>query len=133
MRVGLGVLFCALVAVPAGCQSRFDGTWQTRVSEITHKAAIAVRIKSTEGKIDGSMTLLNPDGTEMNVPMLHPVFHSDVLEYQTDIKGTFYWSLTLKGGSKARLHGSFHEMIVDEPVTRRGSTPKHRSPALTPS
>ena len=52
-------------------QSQFAGTWRTRISTITRKSAITVRIVETGKTITGTVLLTNLDGKEIEVPIVH--------------------------------------------------------------
>jgi len=112
---------CATLATGAA-QSQFAGKWQTRVSRVTKKATTTVNIVAQEQKLGGTVVLVNPDGSEIEVPILNAKALGDVIEFETLVNADrFYWSLTLKrtGSSRGLLHGSFHEMLVDEAVVKR--------------
>jgi hypothetical protein len=50
-------------------QSRFAGKWQTRVSRVTHKSAITVNIVEPEQRLGGTVVLVNPDASEIQLPL----------------------------------------------------------------
>jgi hypothetical protein len=58
----------------------------------------------------------------IEVPILNAKALGNVIEFETPVNAArFYWSLTLKkaGSSRVLLHGSFHEMLIDEAVVKR--------------
>ena len=65
--------------------------------------------------------LVNPDSSEIELAILNArLVSGNVLEFETLLKAdTFYWSLTVKTGTRGLLHGSCREMLIDEPVVRR--------------
>jgi hypothetical protein len=124
------VVITTCLSVAAVAQSQFVGKWQTTVSQVTGKSTITVDIVKNESQLIGKVTLVNPDRSEIEMPILNSVVKGQALEFETDIQGTlFNWRLTLKGGGdEALLHGSDQrpskggqggEMVIDEHVFRR--------------
>jgi hypothetical protein len=74
-----------------------------------------------EQRLSGTVVLVNPDASEIELPILNVKIDGHVIEFETrDKSDTFYWSLTLKKNrDRALLHGSFGEMLIDEPVRRQ--------------
>jgi hypothetical protein len=106
----------ALLLMPGAvfAQSPFAGKWQTR------KSAITVNIAVTEGKVRGTVVFLGPhnDQREMAASNFHE--SGNALEFETkDEHYTWSWRLTLHGRTKGLLHGSVHEMLIDERVKKR--------------
>jgi hypothetical protein len=101
-------------------QSQFAGTWQTaKANKLTGKHAITVIISVTQSKITGSVVLVNPDASEIEEPILTAVPGEKSLEFETKLgSDTFSWSLTPKSKTKAFLHGSVREMLIDERMVR---------------
>jgi hypothetical protein len=121
MRMSLGsvLVLCATLATGAA-QSQFAGKWQTRVSRVTNKATITVNIVAQEQKLDGTVVLVNPDGSEIEVAIVNAKALGNLVEFETLVNADrFHWSLTLKGDRSSRglLHGSF--MLIDEAVVKR--------------
>ena len=111
-------------------QSRFVGKWQTKTSSMTGKSTITVNIVEAENKLSGTVILVNPDRSEMEMPILSPALKGETLEFETSLQGTpFDWRLSLKkGGREALLHGSDRrpskggqggEMVIEEEVVKR--------------
>jgi hypothetical protein len=122
----------ALICLPlvALAQSQFVGKWQTKTSRVTGKPTITVNIVESENKLSGTVVLVNPDRSEMEMPILSSELKGETLEFETSLQGTpFDWRLTLKKGSReALLHGSDRrpskggqggEMVIDEPVLKQ--------------
>jgi hypothetical protein len=114
----LAVLVCFSVAAPG--QLPFAGKWQTKISPATGKHSITVNIIVNEGKIGGTVVLVNPDRTQLESPILNPEPKGKTLRFQTNDQGaTFDWSLVLKKGNvKGLLHGNVGEMLIDQSVTK---------------
>ncbi len=124
----LAVVICfSFVAL---AQSQFVGKWQTKTSQVTGKPTITVNVVESENKLSGTIILVNPDRSEMTMPMLSPELKGETLEFETSLQGTpFDWRLTLKKGSReALLHGSDRrpskggqggEMVIDEDVVKK--------------
>jgi hypothetical protein len=124
----LAVVICfSFVAL---AQSQFAGKWQTKTSQVTGKPTITVNVVESENKLSGTIILVNPDRSEMTMPMLSPELKGETLEFETSLQGTpFDWRLTLKKGSReALLHGSDRrpskggqggEMVIEEDVVKK--------------
>ena len=102
-------------------QSPFVGKWQTRFSRVTHKSAITVNIVEQEQRLSGTVVLVNPDASEIQLPIANVKVTENVIEFAThDKNDTFYWSLTLqKNRNRGLLHGSCREMLIDERVRKQ--------------
>src|SRR6266702_2026629 len=103
-------------------QSPFVGKWQTLVSRVTHKSAITVNIVEQEQRLGGTVVLVNPDASEIQLPIANvKVITENVIEFEThDKNDTFYWSLTVqKNRNRGLLHGSCREMLIDERVRKQ--------------
>jgi hypothetical protein len=75
--------------------------------------------------LGGSVVLVNPDASEIKLPMLNLKITENVMDFETHGNGFCYWSLTLQRNNKrGLLHGSCGEMLVDEPVWKRPPTRK---------
>jgi len=112
----------ALLLLPtlAFGQSQFAGEWQTKVSTLTGKHSITANIAVTDGKVTGKVVLVDPDGSEIEMPVIGPRLNEAALEFETTLRNdTFFWRLTLRSKTKALLHGSMREMLIDERVTKR--------------
>ena len=105
------------IAMP---QSPFVGEWQSRVSRVTHKPAITVNIVEQEQRLGGTVVLVNPDGSEIQLGIANVRVTENVIEFETqDMNSTFYWSLSVqKNPNRGLLHGSCGEMLIDEPVRK---------------
>ena len=62
-RIIAAILLVATSAI--GMPVPFVGKWQTRVSRVTHKAAITVNIVEQEQRLGGTVVLDNPDASEI--------------------------------------------------------------------
>jgi hypothetical protein len=124
----LAVLIC--FSVVALAQSQFVGEWQTKTSRLTGKPTITVNMIESENKLSGTVVLVNPDRSEMEMPILSPALKGKTLEFETSLQGTpFDWRLTLKkGDASGFLHGSDRrpgkggqggEMVIEERVFKR--------------
>ena len=102
-------------------QPLFVGKWQTRVSRVTHKSNITVNIVEQEQRLGGTVVLVNPDASEIQLPIANVKVTESVIEFETQDKNdTFYWSLTLKKNrNRGLLHGSCREMLIDERVRKQ--------------
>ena len=121
--------FAAVLLVattPAFGQSPFAGMWQTRTSRVTHKPAITVIIVELEKRLGGAVVLVNPDATEIKLPILNLKTTENVIEFETHENGLCFWSLKLqRNRTRGLLHaGCPTEMLIDEPVRKRPSTPQ---------
>ncbi len=87
-------------------QSPFTGMWQTRTSRATNKPAITVVIVELEKKLGGAVVLVNPDASEIKLPILNLKIAENVMEFDTRGGGPCFWSLTLqKNPNRGMLHG----------------------------
>jgi hypothetical protein len=102
-------------------QSPFVGKWQTRVSRVTHKSAITVNIVGQEQRLGGTVVLVNPDASEIQLPIANVKVAENVIEFEAhDKNNTFYWTLTVqKNRNRGLLHGSCREMLIDERVRKQ--------------
>lgn len=107
-------------------QSAFVGQWQTHTSRVTNKPAIIVIIAELNQRLGGAVVLVNPDASEIKLPILNVKITENVMEFETrDKNDIFYWSLTLRRNpDRGLLHGSSGEMLVDEPVRKQPRTPQ---------
>jgi hypothetical protein len=124
----LAVVIC--LSVVALAQSQFAGKWQTKTSRVTGKPTITVNISESENKLSGTVVLVNPDRSEMEMPILSSELKGKTLEFETNLQGTpFDWRLTLKkGNASGLLHGSDRrpgkggqggEMVIEEDVVKQ--------------
>jgi hypothetical protein len=121
MRFRIPVFVFLATAFALGVpQSQFIGKWQTRVSRVTKKSAITVNIMEQQQSLGGTVVLVNPDASEIELPMLNVKVTDNVIEYETrDRNETFHWSLTVqKKRGQGLLHGSCREMLIDERVQK---------------
>lgn len=102
-------------------QQQFVGQWQTKVSPATGKHLFTLNIEVKEGKIGGSIVLVDPvDGREIKSGILNAELSGETLEFESKVgNDTFNWRLTLKSHKKGLLHGSMREMVIDEPVVKQ--------------
>lgn len=115
------VAIVACVSGAALAQGQFAGKWQTKISPTTGKHSITVNIVVKEGKIVGTVVVVNPpDGSEIEWPIVNSGISGGTLRFETSLKNDkFIWRLTLKkGGRQGFLHGSTGHMLIDEPVVR---------------
>jgi hypothetical protein len=105
-------------------QSPFAGMWQTRTSRITDKPAIIVIIVELDKRLGGAVVLVNPDATEIKLPILNLKVTEDLMEFETHENGLCFWSLKLqKNRTRGLLHaGCPGEMLIDKPVRKRQPT-----------
>jgi hypothetical protein len=77
-------------------------------------------------RLGGAVVLVNPDASEIKLPILNVKITENVMEFETrDKNDIFYWSLTLRRNpDRGLLHGSSGEMLVDEPVRKQPRTPQ---------
>ncbi len=107
-------------------QSPFIGMWQTSTSRVTDKPATTVVIVELEKRLGGAVVLVNPDASEIMLPILNLKITENVMEFETHGSGLCFWSLELqKNRNRAMLHrGCPPEMLMDEPVRKRPPTPQ---------
>src|SRR6266851_6445103 len=113
------VILLATTAASEMQTSPFVGKWHTRTSGVTHKSGITVNIDERGQRLSGTVVLVNPDASEIELPILNVKITENVVDFETHDKGdTFYWTLTLqKKHARALLHGSCREMLIDEPMS----------------
>jgi len=116
-----GIILLATTVASEMPPSPFAGKWHTRTSQVTHKSGITVNIMEREQRLSGTVVLVNPDASEIELPILNVTINGYLIEFEThDKNDTFHWSLTLKKNrDRALLHGSCREMLIDEPVRRK--------------
>ena len=104
----------------AVAQAEFAGKWQTKKSSVTGKHSISVNVAVNDGKVSGTVVLVNPDGSEVESSMHNVELRHDTFEFETkEGNDTFHWRLILeKGGRRGRLQGSVGEMLIDEKVAK---------------
>jgi hypothetical protein len=75
-------------------------------------------------RLGGAVVLVNPDASEIKLPILNLKISENVMEFETrDKNDIFNWSLTLRRDpERGLLHGSSGEMLVDEPVRKQSLT-----------
>ena len=107
-------------------QSPFTGMWQTRTSRVTNKPPITVVIVELENRLGGAVVLVNPDASEIKLPILNLKITEKVMEFETHRNGLCFWSLTLQRiRTRGMLHGGCPaEMVIDEPVRKRSPSPQ---------
>jgi hypothetical protein len=105
-------------------QSAFVGKWQTHTSRVTNKPAITVIIVELNQRLGGAVVLVNPDASEIKLPIVNLNIKENVMEFETrDKNDIFYWSLALRRNpDRGLLHGRSGEMLVDEPVRKQPRT-----------
>ena len=62
--------------------AQFVGTWQSRLSSVTRKHTITLRIAVADGKLAGTVILVNPDTSEVEMQILNPRATRNRLEFQ---------------------------------------------------
>ena len=101
-------------------QSQFVGNWQTPINRITHRSSITVKLREQQQSLGGSIVLVNPDTSEIELPILNLRVTHNAIEFEThDKEATFYWTLTVQKHDRGLLHGSCREMLIDERVQRQ--------------
>jgi hypothetical protein len=92
----------------AHSQSQFAGKWQARISPASGKHSITVNIVVKEGKIGGTLVLVDGmDGSEIESPINNPELSGGMLKFETNLKdAVFSWELTLKGGAERAVCGA---------------------------
>ena len=116
------VTMVVCLSVSAHAQDQFVGTWQGRISPASGKHSITVNIVVKDGKIGGTVVLVDGfDGRETEWAILRPELSGRTLKFETSPKkGEFTWELTLKEGDReGLLHGSFGHMLIEERVVRK--------------
>lgn len=117
-------LFVALVGggTLALAQTEFMGKWQTTINPARGKHLFTVNMDSAEGTIKGTMILVDPvNGNEIKSEITDVELSGKVLKFKTRVHNdTFDWRLTVdKDNRKGLLHGSMHEMVIDEQVFKQ--------------
>jgi hypothetical protein len=81
----------------------------------------AVLSAAMEQRLGGTVVLVNPDASEIQLPIANVEVTENVIEFESHYKNdTFYWSLTVqKNGNQGLLHGSCREMLIDERVQKQ--------------
>ena len=125
MRFCFAPVFLVATTLASG-QSPFIGMWQTSTSRVTDRPAITVVIVELEKRLGGAVVLVNPDASEIKLPILNLKTTEDVLEFETHGSGLCFWSLKLqRKRNRGLLHGGCPpEMLIDEPVRKRPPTPQ---------
>jgi len=116
------VTMVACLSVSVLAQDQFAGKWQARISPASGKHSITVNIVVKDGKIDGTVVLLNAsDGSENESPIINAEPNGRTLKFETNLKGdTFSWELTLNEGSReGLLHGTMRHVLIDERVVKQ--------------
>jgi hypothetical protein len=114
------ILLAATFAI-RNAAAPFIGKWQTPVSRVTHKSAITVNIVEQEQRLGGTVVLVNPDASDIQLPIANVKVTENVIEFEThDQNDTFYWSLTVqKNRNRGLLHGRCREMLIEERVRKQ--------------
>src|SRR5258708_19216227 len=112
----IGAILLAATFAIGMPQSPFVGKWQTRVSRATHKSAITVNIVEQEQGLGAGVVLVNPDGSEIQLPVANVKVTENVIEFEThDKNDTFYCSLTVhKNPNQALLHPLSRELLINQ-------------------
>ena len=121
----LMIMVCSPVLACA--QEHFVGKWQTRTNPRTGKPTITVSITASDKLLSGNVVLVNPNRTQIEVPILNPHVSENTLRFRTNDHGTIFdWWLTLENsGAKGVLHGADHrpakggqngESVIEEDV-----------------
>ena len=140
MRNAGAISYLAMIAwlsVSALAQNQFIGTWQGRISPASGKHSITVDIAVKEGRIGGTVVLVDGfDGSETESPIINPELSGSALKFETNVKDAiFNWELTLEGSREARLRGSYGHMLIDEHVVKKDleqhSSQQERAPTET--
>jgi hypothetical protein len=109
------------IAVPVFGQDAFVGTWETHKASPSARAAITVVILQKAGALAGNVYLADRDGGSRELTFVESSRTGKTLTFTTPMdEELFYWSLTLSKGERAGiLKGSYHEMLIEEKVTKR--------------
>jgi hypothetical protein len=127
--VGLLALFPSL-SLFSLAQVQFVGRWQTKLSPVTQKHNITVNIAVTEDKLGGTIVLVNPDLSEIELPILNGEVKGDTFMFKTNDQGNLFewWLVTTKNRKWGILHGSDRrpakggqsgEMLIEEKVNKQ--------------
>lgn len=125
MRISCApILLLATTAFAFG-QSPFVGMWQTSTNRGSNKPAITVVVVEIEKRLGGAVVLVNPDASEIKLPILNLKVTDQAMEFDTRGSGPCFWRLTLhRNNNRGVLHGGCPgEMVVDEPVRKRPPCP----------
>src|ERR1700751_1459345 len=106
-------------------QSPFVGMWQTSASRGSNRPAITVVVVEIEKRLGGAVVLVNPDASEIKLPILNLKITDQAMAFDTHGSGPCFWRLTFHRNSiRGVLHGGCPgEMVVDEPVRKRPPCP----------
>src|SRR3954453_18271574 len=91
MRTVMNLSFLAAaicLSIVALAQSQFAGKWQTKTSRATGKPTITVSIVESQNKLSGTVILVNPDRSEMEMPITTSELKGETLEFETNLQGT---------------------------------------------
>ena len=113
-----------LVAVSLAQVQAFSGIWQSRTIPLTGKPTITVIIDESGKGMSGRVILVNPDRTQIEMPILNPSVRARLLTFQTHDETTSYdWRVTLKkNGRTASLRLSFREALMEANLVKQRPT-----------
>lgn len=130
IRLRVFVASFSLCLTVAGQEPLFLGKWETGVNPMSGKSAITVSIEDKE--LNGSVVVMNPDGTEMQLKFINPkLLNPKTLRFRTEDHGTVMeWHLFLKKNiMEALLRGSDRrpgkfgssngELLIEENLTKQ--------------
>src|SRR5260221_3365866 len=123
------------IAVPVFDQDRLVGTWETRKASQSARAAITVVILQKADALSGNVYLADRDGSSRELTFVESSRTRKTLTFTTPMdEELFYWSLTRsKGERDGILKGSYHEMLVEEKVTKRQLSNNCQSCGVAPT
>ncbi len=118
----LAIMLASLSIATSAETSLFQGTWQIHKNPVTHVSSITVNIAFAEGKLSGTIVLVNPDLTTQHLPILKPSVNQRTFSFETgEGRNTMHWSLIVDTSQKRGvLKGVAQEMIIEEKVTKTG-------------
>ena len=83
MRMSCAPIFLLATTAFAFGQSPFVGRWQTCTSRGGNKPAITVVVVEIEKRLGGAVVLVNPDASEIKLPILNLKITDNAMEFDT--------------------------------------------------
>jgi hypothetical protein len=129
MTIKLLLLALVVLGSPHGSSQTFVGIWQSKPSPLTHKPTFTVNLSSRGTELQGSVTFVNPNGSETVLTIHDAKVASQVLDFQTGAGDeTLLFSVKLGRANLAHLslrdyrrtkwgHGS--ELFAEEDLRRK--------------
>ena len=123
----IGLLWCSVLVFG---KSSFVGEWQSRPNPVTGKPSITVNILASRNSLNGTVILVNPDGSKTEFTILRPELSGMVLRFQTNDAGAiFLWRMTLEqdgraailrgGDRRPAMRGQSGELLIEERVIKK--------------